>query len=385
MTEQRQQVMVIGGGAIGLSIAWNLARRGLHVRLVERDRVGRGTSRAGAGILPPANFAKATDPIDRLRGLSHEMFPQWTCDLQSVTGIDCGLRRCGGWYLADTAGERAAMLGMADYWDQLGITCEPVRRGDLARREPCLSDWASRNNEASAYWVPDEFQLRSPWYLRALQQACRISGVVIEEGIEVTDVKDNGQFVEVAVGDSYQSADIVILCSGVWISRMSASLRLDVSVIPIRGQILLLKTAEPISNRVINIGHRYLVCREDGHILVGSCEEEVGFDTSTTDSMLRALRDFAISVIPSLETAQRISGWSGLRPMTFDGFPMIGPLPGHNNVYVAGGHFRSGLHLSPATAAVITDLVLGQQPALNLEAFRVGKQQTKSPSLSRQS
>jgi glycine oxidase len=143
---------------------------------------------------------------------------------------------------------------------------------------------------------------------------------------------------------------------------------------------LLLKTPVALSQRVINVGQRYLVFRQDGHILVGSCEEETGFELATTASMLQSLREFAVGVIPELKKAETVSSWSGLRPMTFDGFPMIGRVPGCNHVYVAGGHYRSGLHLSPATAMVITDLIFGRTPTIPLNAFRVGKQQTASPS-----
>lgn len=378
--QPNNQTIVVGGGIIGLSIAWNLAKQGCRVTLLERDQVGRATSWAGAGILPPANLAKAADPIDQLRGYSHQLFPAWAEELEQSTGIDSGLRHCGGWYLANSVGERAAMVGMTGYWDQLGIECESVPLQELARREPALSQWADRNQSAAAWWVPDEYQLRTPHYLKALRQACLLSGVQIETECSVQDVRDRGTCGEVLVADQWRSADSIILCCGVWISQVGSSLRLERSVIPIRGQILLLKTPEPISTRVINMGQRYLVCRDDGHILVGSCEEETGLELGTTEVVMNGLQAFAESLVPSLKSAEQRGAWSGLRPLTFDGFPMIGRVPDCQHVFVAGGHFRSGLHLSPGTAAVITDLVLGRQPAIPVEAFRVGKQRSHSPS-----
>lgn len=370
------RTIVIGGGIIGLSIAWQMSRRGCRVRLLERDRVGRATSWAGAGILPPANFENATDPLDRLRGLSHQLFPQWASELESLTQLDCGLRRCGGWYLADTVGERASLLGMTGYWDQLGIECDAVSCRELAEREPALASWCERTHAASAWWVPDEYQLRSPWYLRALQRACRLGGVQIEEGVDALEVRDSEQAAEVRIEERWDQADSVIVCCGAWISRITASQRLEQSVIPVRGQILLLKTPRPLSTRVINVGQRYLVCREDGHVLVGSCEEETGFVLGTTDDVQASLKEFAVEIIPPLMDAQRVTSWSGLRPMTFDGFPMIGRVPNSTRLYVAGGHYRSGLHLSAGTASLITELVLGGTPAIPLDDFRVGKQQS---------
>ena len=110
--QSTNQTIVVGGGIIGLSIAWNLAKQGCSVTLLERDQVGRATSWAGSGILPPANLAKAADPIDQLRGYSHQLFPSWAEELEQLTGIDSGLRRCGGWYLADSVGERASRVGI---------------------------------------------------------------------------------------------------------------------------------------------------------------------------------------------------------------------------------------------------------------------------------
>ena len=110
--------------------------------------------------------------------------------------------------------------------------------------------------------------------------------------------------------------------------------------------------------------------------LVGSCEEEVGLELGTTPEMIGTLHDFAFDLCPELRNATVVRSWSGLRPMTFDGFPMIGRVPETSNVYVASGHYRSGLHLSPATAIVLADLMSGKKPAVDLDAFRVGKQQS---------
>jgi glycine oxidase len=379
--KKEHHATIIGGGAVGLSIAWELARRGFRVTLFERGQIGQATSRAGTGILPAANLETATDPIDQLRGLSHNLFPDWIEELSSITGIDCGFRRCGGWYLADTKGERAAMLGMTSYWDELGIKCESVPLGTLTSREPCLASWARRSTDASAWWVKDECQIRPPRYLRALEHACRGAGVELIPQTSVSDIRTTGLSAEALVHDRWYQSDSIIVCAGAWTGKVAKSLRLDVSLVPIRGQILLLKTDMPLLHSVVNVGQRYVVCRDDGYTLVGSCEEEVGFELGTTDAILRSLLEFAVSLIPELQSAEEIDAWSGLRPLTFDGFPMIGRAPGTRNVYVAAGHFRSGLHLSPGTAVVLADLITNQQPQLDLGSFRIGKQQSKSSAL----
>lgn len=368
-----ERVIVVGGGAVGLSLAWELSRRDTRVTLIERGQVGKATSWSASGILPAANFSNATDPIDQLRGLSHELFPAWAEQLGEIASIDVGLRRCGGWYLADTPGERAVMAAMVGYWDELGIECDPVSTKSLASREPALAPWAQRSDSAAAWWVPDESQIRPPRYLQALRLACRVGGVEILESAAVVDIRDEPT-AAVLANDAWYQADAVVVCGGAWTGKVAAMLQLEQAIVPVRGQMLLLKTEKPAVRGVVNVGHRYVVCREDGYTLVGSCEEEVGFELGTDDAMLDSLFQFAVTFVPQLELARRVDAWSGLRPMTFDGFPMIGRVPGHENLYVAAGHFRSGLHLSPGTAVTLADTMLGSSAKMNLDAFRVGKQ-----------
>ena len=184
-----QRIVIVGGGVIGLSLAWELSRRGVAVTLLDKGEFGKATSWAAAGILPPANRLTATDPMDQLRGLSHELFPGWCNRLKDLTGIDCGLRRCGGWYLAETAGERAAMIGMTEYWHEMQIECESIELATVAAREPILESWCHDPDTHAAWWVPDEYQIRTPRLLQALVQACRISGVEMQENINVGDIR----------------------------------------------------------------------------------------------------------------------------------------------------------------------------------------------------
>ncbi len=374
-------VLIVGGGVVGLSLAWELSRRGLSVTVLDRAEVGKATSWAAAGILPPANFDTATDPIDKLRGMSHRLFTQWVDELERITSIDIGLRRCGGWYLADTRGERASMIGMCGYWKDLNIDCESVPVDEVARREPAIANWITRVaddgiHSAAAWWVPDEHQIRTPRYLKALVAACKLAGVTLIENACVDGLRSSATSAAVMCGSQLHEADAVIVCGGSWTGQVAEVLQLGKSIVPIRGQIMMLKTDEPLLRSVVNVGHRYVMCRDDGSTLVGSCEEEVGFHLGTDEVTLGSLREFAISLVPDLAKAQRVHQWSGLRPLTFDGFPMIGRVPDATNIYVAAGHFRSGVHLSPGTAVVMADLITGGTPAIELNAFRVGKQQT---------
>ncbi len=399
-----RRAIVVGGGVIGLAMAWELARRNFGVTLIERDTVGKGTSWAAVGVLPPANFTTATDPIDRLRGMSHQLYPQWTKALHELTSIDPGFRRCGGWYLANTAGEHAAMIGMTQYWRELDIQCQSVKVNELNHREPAIATWATKANKTSAWWTPDECQIRSPDLLKSLRSACLKSGVQLVEHFEVLDVAEDhcgvtvtGRSVDSSGPDQNPTddeldsqlnsqadfkadfkADVAVVCGGSWAGQVAPGLNLDHSIVPVRGQVLMFKSETPTLSAVVNVGNRYLVSRDDGHTLVGSCEEEVGWQFGTTDVAIDRLRRLAWDVCPDLAKATEVGAWSGLRPMTFDGFPMLGRVPGSDNLFVAAGHFRSGIHLAPATAMLMADLMTHSPTAIDLQPFDVGKQQSHS-------
>jgi glycine oxidase len=124
---------------------------------------------------------------------------------------------------------------------------------------------------------------------------------------------------------------------------------------------------------VLNEGSRYLVARDDGHVLVGSTEEEAGFDKSTTSTAIEELTRLACDLVPELRRFAVEQTWAGLRPGTYDGFPYLGAVPGLENAFVAAGHFRSGLHLSTGTAVVMGQLMRGETPIIDLSPFRVGR------------
>ncbi|MFM2096551.1 MAG: Hydrogen cyanide synthase subunit HcnC precursor, partial [Planctomycetota bacterium] len=142
---------------------------------------------------------------------------------------------------------------------------------------------------------------------------------------------------------------------------------------PIRGQMVLFRAIPGALRHIVNEGPRYLVPRDDGLILAGSTEEEAGFDKSTTEEAIDDLIGFAGRVMPELNRDAVERTWAGLRPGTFDGMPYLGRIPECDNGFVAAGHFRSGLYLSPATAVMMSQLVLGQVPAIDLQPFRIGR------------
>jgi glycine oxidase len=365
--------LIIGAGAIGLSVAYELAQRGEKVGVVERADVGRESSWAGAGIVPPAPTDIDASPSRQLAALSARLHPEWHARLKDETGIDNGYRCCGALYLADDDKSERQLADEVEAWRSAGVRHDAVDPNRLAEVEPNLSAAGVRR----AVHLPDEAQLRNPWHVRALQSACASRGVVtiVRSAVEEFVVRD-GSVAEVRTSNGPLSAGKYCLTAGAWTGELAAKLGLRPAVKPIRGQIVLLNPERPLVRGIVYAGdnfRHYFVARDDGRVLVGSTEEDVGFDKRTTASVGRELLDFAIRLAPALADAQVEQSWAGLRPFSADGMPYLGRAPELKNFYVAAGHYRWGLALSPATAVVMAQLMRGEPTALDLADFRLDR------------
>ncbi len=388
------KIAIIGGGVIGLSIAWEVTRRGHQAVVIEKSRLGRGASWAGAGILPPSNAATAIHPMEHLEARSDELHPQWAQRLKEETGIDNGFQTCGGLYVARTTGERASLLGRASEWKERAIPFHELTRAELSDQFPALSQTVQDN--AMAWWAPGETQICNPHHVQALISACRKQGVELLENCgEPKILYSNDTVTQITIDPNSSapraiSADAYCLTAGPWSGEIASRFLGQASdqsvdtegdplpMLPVRGQMLLYKLDTAPFAAVVNEGTRYLVPRSDGHVLFGATIEEVGFDTSTTESGIANLTEHAQSLLPQLSENCLVKTWAGLRPGTFDGFPYIGPLSHSSNLFVATGHFKAGLHLSPGTAEVVADLVEQKTPKIDLRPFAPSRTKVSS-------
>ena len=388
-------VTVIGSGAIGLTIAFRLAQQGVQVTVLEQGELARKSSWAGAGILPPSNDQDPVHPLDHLQSLSNQLHPQLSKELCQLTGIDNEYRRCGGIYLARTVGEAASLQGTATLWEKQGIEFQWLDREALSTREPHFSQ-TGLSNTRKALFTPSESQLRNPRHLQALLVACKKLDVRLLDYIQVTKIEPGSERVRILChethrGDETQSgnnqlgqddkhrrrgekliqleSDCLCIATGAWTSELTQGIS-NVQVVPIKGHMLLYKLNQPIFETIINEANRYVVSRQDGHILVGSSEEESGWDESICPDEVNRLKQFAMSVSEELNDEHLVETWTGLRPMAYDGIPYIGPHSNFANIFFATGHFRSGLHLSPATADIVCRQVLGQSLDFDVTSLR---------------
>lgn len=360
----KADVLIVGGGVIGLTTAYFLSREGVRVDVVDRGDFGQEASWAGAGILPPGNFEHASSPCDALRAQSSAMFPLLTRDLRELTGIDNGYAVTGGLEFPH-AGEEPAI----DEWRSEGIQVEEVTGERLHQLEPALAPELQH-----AYFLPGMGQVRNPRHVKALLAACEKHGVNFRRGQPVHGFECRGEHISAAktAGGSI-AADRFLLATGAWSDSLLEPFGFHPGIHPVRGQIAMLNTGVPVIKRVLLHGNRYLVPRLDARILVGSTEEDAGFDKRTTAGAINGLLDFAIRVIPALVDAHLERSWAGLRPGSPDGLPYLGSVPGTENLFVAAGHFRAGIQLSPATGLALKELLLGQHLTISLEPFRLDR------------
>lgn len=363
--ERHPDVAVVGGGIVGLTAAYEIAKEGFTVEVLDRGPLGAEASWAGAGIIPPGNPERAATPIDKLRALGSVGMPRLAAELRERTGLDTGYRRCGGIEFLHPHDRDVVEL-----WEAEGFPFERLSRAHLQVREPTATGFSGE-----PYLLPTCGQVRNPWHVRALVAACERLGVRLRPGTSVDGwIRSGNRVTGVRTGDTVVSAGMVILAAGAWSESLLEPLGHAPGVHPVRGQIVLFRHPTPALNHVVMTGKRYFVPRDDGRVLVGSTEEpEAGFEKWVTAAGVAELLAFTTNLIPGWATAEVEKTWAGLRPGSADGLPYLGPVPGWDGVLVATGHFRAGVQLSIGTARVLVELLTGKPPCVPLSAFALDR------------
>jgi glycine oxidase len=363
-------VVIVGGGVIGLSIAYCLAREGVRVTVLDKGGLGQGASWAGAGMIPPHSERLKTNPTIELRSWSALLYPDWSQALLAETGIDNGYRKTGGVDVGFDLSEDNELKTSAGRWRNEKIVYERIEPRDFDRVEPALS-----RELRVAYYLPDRAQIRNPRHLKALVKSLEGRSVDLRPGSSVVGfVTDGSRVTGVTLERETIPCGKVIIAAGAWSSGLLAGLGVRVETPPLKGQIVLLRSERPLLRRIVEHGKNYLVPRDDGRILVGATEEDAGFDTRTTAEALRDLLAEAHRLCPSLASAEVERSWAGLRPGSVDSKPYLGLAPGFANLIVATGHKRAGLQLATASAEVIADLALDRTPRVDLNPYRLDRE-----------
>jgi len=353
-------IVIVGGGAIGLAAARALQKRGKSVVLCERAQTGRAASWASAGIVT-APSGPPNDPDYLLDALSWQQWPDFAAKLTEESGLDPEFRPIG--CLIPAFDEH-----MAEGLDRAihsGLLPEGkfLRDADLREAEPALGP-----SVLAAVWRPGG-NVENRRLCRALEIAARAAGVEIRTACEVRSIIVDGDRVQgVLTSDGVVRAEAVVVASGAWSGAIVGG-RPNVGVVPQRGQILALdRGATTLRQVILTPDDPYLVPRADGRVVVGATREMAGWDPAITAGGVAWLLARAIQIVPAFQNAPIAEIWTGFRPLSPDGVPIIGPgeVAG---MYFATGHGPSGIGPLPASIALLTALVLGEPPPITAAPF----------------
>jgi len=343
-------VVIVGGGIIGLSLSIALRKRGATVLVVERGEPGKESSHAAAGMLAdfPLETPAALQPLAKA---SAQMYPEFVHELQDESGMNVDLRDHGTIFFpsSECLLERPTLL--RDY---------PLP-AVLANLEPALGD-----SNATAIYLKERSVDPRALSLAALK-AARHRGVDISSGTAISGlIWANEKVIGADADRTRYHAPVVVNCAGAWAGQLPPP---QFPVRPVKGQMLSLAgSSREVMRHVLRAPEVYLVPRSDGRILVGATIEEAGYDKRVDPDTIQRMHKAAIRLVPSLSQSRMLEAWAGLRPGTPDSLPILGATstPGY---FVATGHFRDGILLSPVTAHVMAQMITGAHIEYDLSPF----------------
>lgn len=361
-----KSIVVMGGGVIGLSCAFELQSRGHQVTLLEPASCGGQASGAAAGMLAPySENVEGPDDFFRLCLNSLRLYPQWQQSIKDISKMTFEYTPSGSLYLAYHQADLLALEGRLLWQRQFGSTGTIIAGDELFQLEPLLS-----RDVLAALYTPEESHVYAPHYVSALEQACRLMGVNIQDGLKRIEIVEWKQAVVVRSADQRLFyGDHLVVCSGAWAQELEQTFEMNIPVYPIRGQICAYEASNHSVNHMVFSSQGYLVGKENGTLVCGASEDIAGFDTTVTAKGIDRLKRWNQRVFPHLSEVEPFHRWAGLRPSTQDGFPLIGPLSESRHVTIAVGHYRNGILLSPVTAMHVANGIDGIQDEGSIEAF----------------
>ncbi len=360
---KKTDVLIVGGGIIGMLTARSLTDQGLDITLMDKGKLGGEATWAAGGILSPLNPWQGTTETKLLIDEGRKNFSTLAEELKQETNIDPQLIKSG--MLVLDVNEKQQAL---DWGKENNEHIEVLTPLELGKRVPNL---AKDINEA--LFLPNVEQIRPPKLITALRQSLQIRNVNVCENTAVKKILVEGSSITGVVTDSGNiSANKVILCSGAWSKSLlpkNMDIEDKIDIAPVRGQMLLYKLPENILSQIILQEKSYLIPRQDGHILCGSTIEHVGFENKITSEALASLHNKACKFVPLLANYQPIKQWSALRPGTLRATPYICKFPSIAGLYLNSGHYRYGITMGIASARILSEIVTDSLNASQIVAM----------------
>jgi glycine oxidase len=364
---QTSDVIIVGGGVVGLSAARALGRAGQRVLVIERRRIGAEASSAAAGIVSPQMEATADSPLLELALRARDHLSALAPALQEETGIDVDLGTRGLLELAFDEEEERALDERLRWQRARGLPVESLAAAEVREAEPNVNPAVRR-----ALFLPRDRRVDNVRLTRALAASAVARGASLLTGRPVTGLlREGDRLAGVHAGSETLRAPVVINAMGAWAGLLAGDPQ-PPPVEPMRGHIVAFDVAPALLRHVVCSPRGYLVPRSDGRTLAGSTVERAGFDKSVTAGSLRKVLDIALELSPVLAEVPVADSWAGLRPGSADGLPIIGR-GAAEGLFHAGGLFRNGILLGPLVGELIAELAMGRPSAVDLSAFDPGR------------
>jgi glycine oxidase len=362
------QVLIIGGGIAGCSVAVELRRRGVEVTVVDRDQPGSGATGASAGMLAPLYESYEPDAAFRFGLESMALWPRFAEELEELSEWPVAHRSTGMLVANRTEKEEEQARAALTWQEEMGLHGELLSPEEARKHHPGVGP-----DFPSYLWLPAEAQVDVQRLAVGLADAVRGAGGRVLAGRPVREVlADGGRAAGVVLDDGTRlQGNGVVMAAGAWAPQLDGFPEV-LPVKPIRGQILrLLPGSPPPWTLLADHRGRYLVPRENGTLLVGSTMEDVGYRDEVTDEGRAAIIDTALELFPGLEEARIVERWAGLRPITPDTWPILGPEPKMEGLFYAAGYGRNGILFAPLASRILADLILDGQSDHAWEGFGV--------------
>ena len=361
-------VAIIGGGVIGGFIAYELAKAGLKTTVVEKGQVGAEASQASAGLLVPLNEAgQLPRPLVNFNLASVRRFPETIPELQQETGLDVEYVHDGGLMVAEDDVEAQSLLSQFKIWrNEWGLPLKWLDTQALLELEPQLNP-----NLCGGIFAEIHGSINSARLAFALARAVSLHSGQVLQGCLALDVRHSHNRVGTLItSDGEIAAKHLVIAAGAWSQPLVDRFGIDLPISPARGQMLSIKPLERLLHRpVLATTGGGISPKADGSIFVGSTTDLAGFNKQIRPEDTATLLNIAAALMPALRDGPIDKIWTGLRPYSEDGLPVIGKLPGWDNVFVATGHHSKGIMASAGTGKTIRDLIVDGQSDLLDEAL----------------
>jgi glycine oxidase len=358
-------VLIIGGGVIGHSVAYSLSKRGLTTLVIDKGEINQKASSAAAGMLAVQAEVTENGPLFELARKSRNMFPTLQKELMENSRIDIELIEEGMLNIALTEEKARFLKETIKFQKSIGeeaswLTCEEVKMIEPGLTGPILGAmFAPNDGQVSAYKLATAFAKGAEAFGAETMEHTEVTGLMIE----------NDKVIGVKTVKEHYYAKHVVVAGGAWTKEILETIGFSLPISPVKGECFSVKTNERLLTKTLFSEDCYIVPKASGRYIIGATMVPNTFDEKVSVEGIAQLLNKATKLLPALKHAEWEKVWAGIRPETQDGLPYLGEHPSIEGLYVAGGHYRNGILLSPITGEIMATIIQGLELPQNLSVF----------------